>query len=347
VVVPVLGAPEPLVALYREYARPLREQGLRFGFVFVAGVGQAAALRPLLELAAAGEPVRVLESGARHDTAALLRCGLAATDAPVMVTLPCRRQAEAAVLPALVRHVQGGADMAVAWRFPRVDSAVNRWQHRVLQRLTASLSGGTLHDVACEVRAVRRTLLEELPLQSGLSDFLPLLALRSGHRVVEVRTPVHARAMSARWRSPGVYARRAVELVCLHALVAIRERPLPRLGGLGVAAGAAGVLVLGLDLLQRVPGDGGLGVSWLALALGLFALGIVLVVLAVVAQLVVEPPRATPVRVRSLERSPARGARRSPEPPPGRGAGRSPEPPPDPGAEPRRRPGADDPARPA
>src|SRR5690606_6996248 len=186
VIVPVSERSESLTDLYREFSAPLRATGRPFEFLFICEPWAHALAGPVLDLARAGEPVRVLEVAASAGETTLLKAAAAHARAGIVLTLPAYRRVEAETLPGLVARVEQGADIALACRWPRRDSWVNRLQNRVLHALIGGVAGAKLHDIACGVRAMRRDVLMDLPVYGDLARFLPLFALREGYRVVEV-----------------------------------------------------------------------------------------------------------------------------------------------------------------
>ncbi|HEY8311496.1 MAG TPA: hypothetical protein VIG47_13110, partial [Gemmatimonadaceae bacterium] len=73
VIVTVVERPEPLDALYREYADVLESCGRSYEFIFVAHPYFHEMLEPLLALAQRGAPVRTIESPRSIGETALLR----------------------------------------------------------------------------------------------------------------------------------------------------------------------------------------------------------------------------------------------------------------------------------
>ena len=167
VVVPVTGRPDDLVELYREYSAPFKEQGIPFEFIFSAAPACAVFVRQLDGVIAAGEPVRGLVAQTTSE-ATLLRVGASASLGEVIVTLPAFRRIHAPGLVDLVRRLEEGVDFVVARRWPRQDAWVNRLQTWVFNWMTKPLRGEELHDVASGVHAMRRDVINELPLYGDL-----------------------------------------------------------------------------------------------------------------------------------------------------------------------------------
>jgi hypothetical protein len=321
VLVPVKERPEPLDALYREYSAPFLADGTAFEFVFLIepwGHGMIHSLAPMI---ADGEPIRVLEVGQDVAESALLQAGAQYARGEIVLTLPAYRRVEAYALPALVAVVREGADVAVARRWPRHDSALNRLQNRALHSLLAGLSGNRLHDVACGVRALRREVLLELPIYGDLHRFLPLFALREGLRVSEISAPQHPGDQRTRLYGPTVYLRRLVDLLGLFFLLRFTEKPLRFFGMAGSTVSGAGAVLLLVLLVQRLAGQSLADRPLLVLSVMLLVLGVQAIALGLIGEIVVHlnAPSRRPYRL-----APIRDSRGDAPPPPPPGPHREP-----------------------
>jgi hypothetical protein len=287
VIVPVTERPQNLVDLYSEFAAPLRESGRSYEFVFVAEPWFHALTAPLAELASSREPISVYEAAQTVGEAALLKAGAARARGEILVTLPAYRRVTASALPMLVERVEGGVDVAVARRWPRRDSWINRLQNHVFHALLRRLVGGGVHDVACGVRAMRREVLEDLPLYGDFFRFVPLLALREGFRVEELAVPQHQFDSRTRLYGPGVYLRRLIDVLGLFFLLRFTHKPLRFFGLLGSTTAIGGFAVLGVLLVQRMGGQGIANRPLLLLGVLLVVLGGQAIALGLVGEIIV------------------------------------------------------------
>lgn len=287
VVVLVLDAPRDLVQLYQESADVLAQAGHQYEFLFAVPPEHRAAVEALAPLVARGAPIRVLEYGRTVSESAMLRVAAAHARAPVLITLPGFRQAEFRVLPELIERVKAGADLAVAWRYPRRDSLVNRWRSTVLHALVGGLAGGRLHDVASGVRAMRTGLLNDLRLYGELARFLPLVARKEGFIVEEVATPIHPDAMARRRFSLGTYVRRLIDIGGIIFLFRFTDRPLRFFGLVGVLMSAVGATILLALLLVRLNGSHIAGRPFLLLGVLVFVVGIQSIAFGLVGEMIV------------------------------------------------------------
>lgn len=287
VIVTVVERPEPLDALYREYAAVLASCGRSYEFIFVAHPYFHEMLQPLLALQQQGEPVRTIESPRSIGETALLRMGLADARGGIVITVPAYRQVQPSALRELLAAVESGVDLAVARRWPRLDSKVNRLQNLALHLTAGRLANGKLHDVACGVRAARRDVLLDIPLYGDFARFLPLLAIYNGYNVVEVASEQHPSDLPRRVYGPGVYVRRLIDVLGLYFLLRFTEKPLRFFGLIGSVLAGIGGIALIVMLVQRVLGQPLGDRPLLLLAVLLATLGVQAIALGLVGEMIV------------------------------------------------------------
>jgi hypothetical protein len=287
VIVTVTERPATLVELYEEYAQPLREGGYSFEFVFVAEPWNREFTAPVAELAAAGEPVRAYEAGQVVGESALLRLAAAESRGEILLTLPAYYRVEASTLPGLIDAVRRGADLALARRWPRRDSWINRLQTRAFHSLIAGLAEGKVHDVACGVRAMRRDIIDAVPLYGDFFRFLPLFALRQGYRVEEIAGSQHPKDVPTRVYRPGVYLRRLIDVLGLFFLLRFTEKPLRFFGLVGSSFALAGAAILAVLAIQRIGGQAIANRPLLLLGVLLLVLGFQAIALGLIGEIIV------------------------------------------------------------
>ena len=300
VIVPVAERPDSLTELYEEYASELTRAGIEHEFLFVLQPWGRDLAAPLAELSQRGAPIRILESGQVAGEAALLKMAATSARGRVVVTLPAYRRVAAEAIPELLTRVNDGADLAVARRWPRRDSWINRAQGRLFHRLLGGLAQGRLHDIACGVSAMPLEVLHQLPLYGDFHRFLPLLALREGHRVEEVNARQHPADVPARLHGPGIYLRRLVDVLGLFFLIRFTEKPLRFFGLVGSLLALVGGAISMALVFQRLQGAPLTDRPLLILGVMLVVLGVQSIALGLIGEMIVHlnAPRRRPYRLR-------------------------------------------------
>ena len=307
VIVPVTRRVYNLAELYAEYAPPLRDLGIPFEFVFVLERGYRDMATPLLNLARRGEPIRTLEMAQSAGEAAILKAAGAGSSATILVTLPPHPRVQPASLPELVRSILDGAELAVARRWPRVDSWLNRVQSRALHGIIRTVLGARVNDVRCGVRALRPRVIEETVIYGDLLLFLPVVAARQGFGVVEVPSPQHPADVGPRFHAPSAYFRRLLDILSLFVLLRFSEKPLRFFGSIGFLSTFAGAVLLAVLFFERIGGAPIANRPLLLLAGLLVVLGVQAIALGLIGEIIVY------LNARYLEHRPAYRVLEEPE----------------------------------
>jgi hypothetical protein len=244
--------------------------------------------------------VRLLRFARPFGETAALRLGIERSRGDLVITLPPYFQVQPAGIRLLLEAVSGGAEMVVASRSPRLDSWFNRLQSRAFHSIIGGVSEQRFHDMACGVRAMRRTVAEALPLYGDLHRFIPALALREGFRVEEVSVPQHPGDARTRLYRPGVYLQRLLDIGAFFFLDKFTEKPLRFFGLVGSLFMGAGTILSLVLLVQRVQGQGIANRPLLLLAVLSLALGVQLMGLGLVGEIIVHlrAPHRRAYRVR-------------------------------------------------
>jgi glycosyltransferase involved in cell wall biosynthesis len=298
VVVPIVERADDLVSVYRSFAQALDQRGQPYEFVFIFD-GRFTPPEELLALSRETDGIRILRFAREFGETAALRLGIEKSRGDLILTLPAYFQVRAEGVGKLLDAIDQGADLAVANRSPRVDSWFNRMQTRAFHSILGGASQ-RFHDMACGVRAFRRSVAEALPLYGDLHRFIPALALREGYRVDEIPLAQHPNDARTRVYRPGVYFQRLLDIAGFFFLAKFTEKPLRFFGLVGslfLAAGAATSVVL---LIQRLGGRGIANRPVLLLAVLLVALGVQLIGLGLVGEIIVHlrAPHRRAYRVR-------------------------------------------------
>ena len=78
------------------------------------------------------------------------------------------------------------AEMVIGWRQNRADSGWRRFQSRLANGFRNWMTGESVRDIGCALKAFEREKMLEIPLFEGMHRFLPTLFRYRNWRVVEV-----------------------------------------------------------------------------------------------------------------------------------------------------------------
>jgi len=145
-----------------------------------------------------------------------LFAGLKAAKGEILLTMDGDGQNDPADFPLLLAPVESGTmDVACGWRVDRHDSAVRRAMSHLGNAVRRRVLKDGLHDAGCQLRVIRRNVVDALFPFEFLQAFLPAIAVAAGYRVGEFPVRHHPRVhgnthfgIKQLWWKPAVAMRR-------------------------------------------------------------------------------------------------------------------------------------------
>ena len=158
----------------------------------------------------------------------------------VVVSLDGDLQNDPRDIPMLVAKLDEGYDLVCGWRQQRQDKLILRkvpsWvANRIIRRLT----GVSITDNGCSLKAYRRDLLDRITLYAEQHRFIPALSASVGARITEMPVRHHARRFGESKYGISRTVKVLVDLITLKMITTFRSRPL-----VGFALASTPLLVL-------------------------------------------------------------------------------------------------------
>lgn len=185
VVLPFFDEEGCVERLVREVEGVLHATGQSFEILGVDDASRDRTGAILDRLEATSRHVRAIHHTVNCGQSAALASGFRAARGAVVVTLDGDEQNDPASIPDLLAAL-ARADAACGVRTVRRDSWVRRASSRIGNGFRNLVTGDRVTDAGCGFRALRREVLEELPVFNGLHRFLPTILRAQGFSVVEV-----------------------------------------------------------------------------------------------------------------------------------------------------------------
>ncbi len=199
-----------------------------------------------------GAQVRPLSFQQAFGESVCLSAGFEKARGRIVVTAPQYVQVDPQEIGAMLAALDAGADFVTPWRHPRIDPFLNRMQSSFFNWAVRGMVKMEFHDLNCYFRAFRREVLEELVLYGDMYRFLPVIAVRQGFRVVEVKVRHLQEWGGAGFFGVGVYVRRFLDILGMLFLAKFTLKPLRFFGTLGGVFFLIGGLLLGWILFEYV-----------------------------------------------------------------------------------------------
>jgi FemAB-related protein (PEP-CTERM system-associated) len=258
VVVPIDNPEVHPKRVVEELAAALTRGGYRCEFVLVLD-GPVGSVEREIDAIDCGAPVKVvrLQGGGLGESIAL-SAGVAKAQGEFLVNVPAYLQTEAVDVLKVTAALEAGADCVATWRTPRVDPWLNQLQSRLFNWFLRLIMGMPFHDLNSGMRGFRRQVLDEVSVYGELYRFLPVMALRQGFRVVEVKVRHREEKGRSGFYGIGVYLRRMLDILAITFLTRFTQQPLRFFGYVGFAAMVMGIGLAAYPLYEKLQGTSGL-----------------------------------------------------------------------------------------
>ena len=255
VVIPIYNEEANVAELVARVGTAMLRTGKTFELICVddgSRDGSAAALEAIAAERPWLKPLYLIRN---YGQSAALQAGFDAAQGEVIVTLDGDLQNDPEDLPELLQMLDERPEIDVisGWRKDRQDRTVSRkLPSRVANSVISRVTGVKLHDYGCALKLYRADVIRSLRLYCELHRFIPALAAEVGAKIVEVPVRHHARTRGQSKYGIDRTFRVLLDLLWIKFLMRFLHRPLQAFGGVGLALGLAGFLVLAWLTVEKL-----------------------------------------------------------------------------------------------
>jgi glycosyltransferase involved in cell wall biosynthesis len=240
VIIPVMLQDDGADAVWNAYRSALERTGRSFEFVYVLDGPHATYAEALERLGGAKAGIRVISLSRAFGESACIQEGVRHARGDTLVILPAHLQVIPESIPIMLEAAKS-FDVVAGARDRRLDTAMSRWRGSVFN-LAASFAGSKFDDPGCTARVIRRSVFDELHLQSDQHFFLPLLAERLGFSVKQILLEQADVDRRFRAHRPTDYVTRLMDIVGLAFMTRFMHKPFRFFGTIGAALLALGLI---------------------------------------------------------------------------------------------------------
>lgn len=249
-VIPVYDEEENLPKLHAEIVEHVGSMGVSWEVIYVDDRSEDRSFEVLMDLREKDDHVRIVRFRRNFGQTPAMSAGFEHSRGRVVVTLDADLQNDPKDIPALVAKLEEGYDIVVGWRKNRQDGLVLRKvPSRIANRMIARISGATVNDTGCTLKAFRRELIANLAIYAEQHRFLPVLSLASGARIAELVVNHRPRIHGVSKYGIGRAARVALDLLTMKMLSSFAKSPLPYFAALSAPFVAVPILYFGFGFL--------------------------------------------------------------------------------------------------
>jgi len=247
VVIPIYNEEENLPDLVERVGQALKRSGRTYELICIDDGSRDASAQTMADLAQTRPWFKPLYLIRNYGQSAALQAGFDAARGEYIVTLDGDLQNDPDDVPVLLQLMdeRPDVDMISGWRKDRQDRTLSRKVPSVIANgIISRVTGVRLHDYGCALKVYRAQVIGDLRLYGELHRFIPALAADVGAKVLEVPVQHHPRTRGKSKYGIDRTVRVVLDLLWIKFLMRFLHRPMHAFGGLGVALGLLGGLIL-------------------------------------------------------------------------------------------------------
>jgi glycosyltransferase involved in cell wall biosynthesis len=249
VVIPFFNEEDNVTPLLDELYDNLRSLGRPFEVIGVDDGSSDGTFARLGAFAARERSFRAIRFRRNFGQTAAMSAGIEAARGDVIVPMDGDLQNDPADIAALLTTLNGGSapaegggapprgaryDVVSGWRRNRQDREFGRkLPSRIANCLISAVSGVTLHDYGCSLKAYRREVLQDVKLYGEMHRFIPIYASWQGARVTEMVVNHRARKAGRSRYGLSRTGKVILDLLVVKFLVSYSTKPIYLFGGFG------------------------------------------------------------------------------------------------------------------
>ncbi|MBI4534089.1 MAG: glycosyltransferase family 2 protein [Candidatus Melainabacteria bacterium] len=289
VIVPALNEQGNVSRLYERLTEALSKLNVKYEVIFVDDGSTDNTSSELDDIAKQYSNVKVIHLVRNFGQTAAFSAGIDHAKGQILVTLDADLQNDPKDIASLLNKLQSGFDVVSGWRKQRNDPFWTRvlpsW---CANKIISFISGISLHDYGCSLKAYRRDTLAGVKLYGEMHRFIPIYAAWMGARIAEVPVTHHKRSMGSSKYGLSRSVKVILDLLTIKFLFDYGTKPSYVFGTLGLTAIALSFVSLAWALVLKYAFQTSLIKTPLPLlAVLLFTVGVQLVLMGLLAEVMV------------------------------------------------------------
>jgi len=274
IIIPIKDERDNLRRLHELVGQTMTSLRRSYEVIFVDDGSTDGSSAILEDLAQRDKHVKVVRLRRNFGQSAALQAGIDYSSGDVLITMDGDLQNDPADIPVLLDKLNEGYDAVLGQRARRQDNfLIRKLPSLAANWLIRKVTGSTIKDMGCTLRAMRRHLAESLPLYGEMHRFVPVLAQQYGGRLAQIPVRHHPRTAGKTKYNLTRTFRVLLDLITIKFLHSYLTRPMHVMG-------LAGLISMGLGVVSL------LATVWMKSRFGTFMTGNPLLLLSALLELI-------------------------------------------------------------
>jgi len=287
IVMPAYNEEKNIFPLYNKLTSVLKKLKKRYELIFVDDGSTDYTFKNLKKINENDSNVKVIQFMRHFEKAAALSAGFSKAKGDIIITMDADLQDNPEEIPKFLNKLDKGYDLVIGWRYKRKDPLTKIIVSKIFNFFVRLLTRIKVHDSDCNFRAMKREVIKNIDVYSGLYRYIPFIASKKGYKISEIKVTHHPRKFGkSKYGFIRLY-KGFLDLLTIKFLLSYNKRPLHLFGGIGILFFALGSII-GLYLLHMKYFLGGLikDRPLLILALLLIVLGIQFISIGLIGEMI-------------------------------------------------------------
>lgn len=258
IVIPLLNEQDSIEELFQRIKTVCQQQTLRFEVIFVDDGSTDHSWQILEFLSEANPEVKGIRFRKNYGKSQALMAAFREAKGEILITMDADLQDFPEEIPGLIEVMKSkNADIVSGWKQNRQDPKFTKnLPSKLFNAVARKVSGLTLHDFNCGLKAYRLEVAKEIQLHGDMHRYIPVLAKNLGfERIVEKKVRHQARKHGYSKFGNSRFVNGFLDLITLSFISRFGNKPMHLFGAIGSIMffiGFLSALYLGLDKLFKV-----------------------------------------------------------------------------------------------
>lgn len=244
IVLPIYNEAESLQELIPELFYHVQNLGYDYEVIAVNDGSSDNTAAVLNELAQQKDELKIIHFRSNAGQTSALHAGIAHATGDIIIPIDADLENNPKDIVRLLEKLNEGYDVVSGWRKNRWNDSrlLRRLPSIIANKIISSVSGLSLHDYGCTLKAYRREVIQDLHLYGEMHRFIPAYASQIGAKVTEIEVSYTPRKYGKSKYGFSRTTRVLLDLIVMRFLHRYLDRPMQFFGSIGIMFGFLGVI---------------------------------------------------------------------------------------------------------
>lgn len=252
-IIPFYNEAENLPILINQLYQVLKTLNGKYEIILVNDGSDDDSLSALANLKVKRETLKIMSHRKRLGKGKALNTGFKAATGDIIIFMDADLQDDPRDIPLFLQKISRGYELVNGWRVKRNDGPSKTWPSYIFNTVLLKLFfHSRFHDINCGFKAMKRTVLNDIPLYGDNYRFLPIMAEQAGFKTTEVAVQHHPRKFGkSKYNALRLFFGVA-DTVTTYFVYRFSDKPLHFFGPIGAICFAIGSLIVGYYAIERL-----------------------------------------------------------------------------------------------